>query len=115
MEEESEVYPPPPKLTRGRTRINPDPEIQPIPPRPKRARSKAPPPPEPEIEEETFEPVKKKRAPRKKPEPGSVPPKDVSFNSARGPINFTAYQKQQPLPYEHLHGASRFSHLMSTW
>ena len=145
MEEYDEV-PEQPKLRRGRSKavaVDPEPEIQPIParprsrakradpepeeppepPKPKRSRSRAPdPPPEPEWTE-----VKPKRA-RKKPEPGTVPPKDISFNSARGPVNFTAHRAGAPLedptttrpyyaPYEHLHGppVNRFSHIMSTW
>ena len=123
--EEANV-PPPPKLTRSRSRpppkveINDVPEVQEIEARPssapKRTRKKLP---EPEPVIESVQPVKIKK-PRKKPEPGSVPPKEVTFNSARGPINFTAHRStgEPPYnrsPYEHLHGSNRFSHIMSGW
>ena len=99
--------------------INEEPEILDIPARP-RSRAKKVPDPEPIHEpviEEEFKLVKPKRI-RKKPEPGSMPSKDVTFNSTRGPINFQAYRPSEPptrSPYEHLHGSNRFAHIMSAW
>ena len=104
-----------PKLTRSRSKkveISDEPEVKAIEPRP-RSRSKKAQDPEPiEQSEPVQEPVKIKK-PRKKPEPGSRPPKEVSFNSARGPINFTAHRVHQP--YAHLHGVNRFSNMMANW
>ena len=103
-----EEVPPPPKLTRAkRTTVDPEPEVQAIPPRPKsRAKKEAPAQaPEPE-------PVKIKRV-RKKPEPGTVPPKEVSFTGARGPVTFTAHK--EPGRYANLHSQDRFSHIMRQW
>ena len=114
--EESDV-PPQPKLTRSRSKkveISDEPEIKAIPPRP-RSRSRPPPKPEPTespTESPVEVPVKKPRI-RKKPEPGSRPPKEVSFTSAKGPINFTAHRVAEP--YGHLHGANRFSAMMAGW
>ena len=113
---EAEV-PPPPKIQRGRSKVtvDPEPEIQPIPPRPRsRAKKEEP------VESEVAEPAPVKKRVRKKPEPGSVPPKQVNFTSARGAVNFTAHKTSEPLPpvrmsYEHLHGPNRFSHIMSAW
>ena len=117
-----EVDAPLPKLTRSRSRapkvmINEEPAVQEIEARPeaKRSRRKTP-EPEPIIEPVIEPAAPRIKKPRKKPEPGSVPPRDVAFNSARGPINFTAYaQPPYRSPYEHLHGPSRFSHIMSAW
>ena len=123
VDPEPEIQPIPARPRSRAKRADPEPEEPPEPPKLKRSRSRAPdPPPEPEWTE-----AKPKRT-RKKPEPGSVPPRDVSFNSARGPINFTAHKASAPLedptpsrpyrsPYEHLHGppANRFSHIMSAW
>ena len=102
----------PPKRGRSKVTVDPEPEIQPIPPRPRSRAKKEMPGPVAEQE------APKKRV-RKKPEPGSVPPKQVNFTSARGAVNFTAH-KSEPLPpvrmsYEHLHGPNRFSHIMSAW
>jgi len=109
-----------PKILRSRrpkVEINEEPEIQAIPARPRsRARKVLEPepyePPEPAPVEEEFK-IVKTRKPRKKPEPGTMPSKDVAFTSSRGPINFQAYLPNGP--YEHLHGSNRFSHIMSAW
>ena len=89
-------------------------ETQPEPPeiKPKRQSKKAAPEPVHEaVIEPPSEPVKIKRV-RKKPEPGSVPPKDITFTSAKGPINFTAYRQ----PYGHLHGTvNKYDHMMAKW
>ena len=113
---------PAPKFSRSRSRakveINEEPEILAIPARPRSRAKKMPdpePPPEPPPVEEAYKLVKPKRV-RKKPEPGSVPSKDVAFTSSRGPINFQAYRSHEaPSPYEHLHGSNRCARIMSAW
>ena len=137
---EGEV-PPPPKLTRSRSRAPPKVEEEPKPytyhpapkvrkprgvvmddtppavqeftpdPGEKKPRRRKAPEPPPDFEYE--EPPPKPKRVRKKPEPGTVPPKEISFNSARGPINFTAH-KAYEVPYhepEPMAPRSRYGHL----
>ena len=103
---------PKPKRSRSRVAIDPEPQIEAIPPRSKK---------EEVVLEEPKTPQKRTR---KKPEPGSVPPKEISFTTARGTRSFTAHkqppqpQSQPPsqyTPYGHLHGNNRYSQIMSAW
>ena len=120
------VYHSAPKMRKPRVAVDDAPAVQEFTPDPgekKPRRRKAPePPPEPE----EPPPPKPKRV-RKKPEPGTVPPKEISFNSARGPINFTAHkayevpEEPDPAPmyqprsrYAHLHG-NRWTELLNQW
>ena len=108
MDGSADEAPSPPPLRRGRPRKEPLPEPEIEAPRPKRGRPREEPLPQPEIEaprpkrgrprkveEPEPEPEPAPLKPKRKREPRNPAPKDISFESKRGPVQFTALKRYQ--------------------